>query len=34
MYVNEKVIFVETIKGMGEEGIKENGGGGKFHCYN
>jgi hypothetical protein len=29
MYVNIKMIAVETIPGMGE-GIKETGGGGKF----
>jgi hypothetical protein len=30
MYVNAKVIPVETIPGMGERRIKENGGGGEF----
>jgi hypothetical protein len=30
MYVNEKMIPVETIPGMEGEGIKENGGGGEF----
>jgi hypothetical protein len=29
-YVNEKMIPVETISGMGRGGIKENGGGGEF----
>jgi hypothetical protein len=27
MYVNAKMIPIRTIPGMGEEGIKENGGG-------
>jgi hypothetical protein len=31
MYVNGKVRPAETIAGMGEEGIKENGGGGEFN---
>jgi hypothetical protein len=30
MYVNGKMIPVETNPGMGEVGIKENGGGGEF----
>jgi hypothetical protein len=30
MYVNAKMIPVETIPGMGGAGIKENSGGGKF----
>jgi hypothetical protein len=30
MYVNGKMRPVESILGMGEEGIKENDGGGKF----
>jgi hypothetical protein len=30
MYVNAEVIPVETIPGMGERRIKENGGGGEF----
>jgi hypothetical protein len=30
MYVNGKMIPVETIPGRGEEGIKENGGGNVF----
>jgi hypothetical protein len=30
MYVNEKMIPGETIPGMGEGMIKENGGGGEF----
>jgi hypothetical protein len=30
MFVNGKMIPVETIPGMRGDGIKENGGGGKF----
>jgi hypothetical protein len=30
MYVNGKMIPAETIPGMGEKGLKENGGGGEF----
>jgi hypothetical protein len=30
MYVNRKMRPVETILGMGEKGMKENGGGGEF----
>jgi hypothetical protein len=30
MYINRKMIPVETIPGMGVEGIKENGGGVEF----
>jgi hypothetical protein len=30
MCVNGKMRPVETIPGVGEEGMKENGGGGKF----
>jgi hypothetical protein len=30
MYVNAKMIPAETIPGMGEGGIKESSGGGKF----
>jgi hypothetical protein len=30
MYVNGKMISVETIPGMGEGGMKENGGRGEF----
>jgi hypothetical protein len=30
MYVNGKMRPVETVPGMGEGGIKENGGGGEF----
>jgi hypothetical protein len=30
MYVSGKMISVETIPGMGMEGMKENGGGGEF----
>jgi hypothetical protein len=30
MYVNGKMILVETIPGVVERGIKENGGGGEF----
>jgi hypothetical protein len=32
MYVNGKMISLETIPGKGREGMKENGGGGKFKC--
>jgi hypothetical protein len=31
MYINGKMRPVETIPGMGEEGIKENDGGGDFN---
>jgi hypothetical protein len=31
MYVNRKVTPGETIPGLGEEGIKENDGGGNFN---
>jgi hypothetical protein len=30
MYVNEKMILVETVPGIRGEGIKENGGGVEF----
>jgi hypothetical protein len=30
MYVNGKMMLAEIIPGMGERGIKENGGGGEF----
>jgi hypothetical protein len=30
MYINAKMIPVETIPGMGEEGIKESDGGSEF----
>jgi hypothetical protein len=30
MYINEKMIDVETIPRMGEEGIKDNDGGDEF----
>jgi hypothetical protein len=32
MYVNGKMIPVETIPGMGGQVIKENDGGGEFNC--
>jgi hypothetical protein len=32
MYVNAKMIPVEAIPGMGEEGIKESGGRSEFKC--
>jgi hypothetical protein len=32
VYVNVKMIPVETIPGMGQEWIKESSGGGKFKC--
>jgi hypothetical protein len=32
MYENGKMIPVETIPGKGEEGIKENDGGGEISC--
>jgi hypothetical protein len=31
MYVNGKMSPVETIPGMGRQGMKGNGGGGEFH---
>jgi hypothetical protein len=30
MYISEKMIPVETIQGMGDRGIQENGGEGEF----
>jgi hypothetical protein len=30
MYVNAKMIPIETVPGIGGEGIKQSGGGGKF----
>jgi hypothetical protein len=30
MYISEKMISVETIPGVGEGGMKENGRGGEF----
>jgi hypothetical protein len=32
MYVNAKMITVETISESEDRGIKESGGGGKFKC--
>jgi hypothetical protein len=33
VYVNAKTVLVETILAMGEEGIKESGGGDEFKYY-
>jgi hypothetical protein len=32
MYLNGKIVSIETIPGIGEEGLKENGGWGEFKC--
>jgi hypothetical protein len=32
MYVNAKMVPVETVPGIGEEGIKQSCGGGRFKC--
>jgi hypothetical protein len=32
MYVNAKMIPVETVSGIGEGSVKESGGGGEFKC--
>jgi hypothetical protein len=32
MYVNGKMIPIETVSGIGEGGIEENDGGGEFKC--
>jgi hypothetical protein len=32
MYVNAKIIPVETVEGIGGGGIKERGGRGEFKC--